>query len=115
MVKVYLYSNKIQSAIDVFNELEKFQGITKQISIQKHRMYIDLGKFEEAANELKYCIERFPNDIEIYKLLSDCYILDNNIHGAIDILEKISHLTSNFGTSHLTLSEFYFQNHFDIC
>ena len=110
LVNVYLYSGKTQLAIETFNDLEKIQGITKQISIQKHRMYIDLRKFDQAANELKNCLKKFPEDIEIYTLLSDCYILDNNLDEAIYILEKMSQLTSNLGTSHLTLSDFYFQN-----
>ena len=37
-------------------------------------------------------LEENPYDIQVYEMLSDCYILDNNFEKAFEVLKKLSEI-----------------------
>ena len=106
----YLYNNDLMSAIKTYNSLEKFKGLNHYTSTQKYKIYIELKNFKSAAKELELFLKKNPYDIQIYEMLSDCYILDNNFDKAFETLKKLSEINPGSGAVHLTLSDFYFQN-----
>lgn len=105
----YLYNNDLKSAIKTYNSLEDIKGLNQYTSTQKYKIYIELKDFNNAAKELELFLEENPFDIQVYEMLSDCYILDNNFEKAFETLKKLSELNPGSAAVHLTLSDFYLQ------
>ena len=105
----YLYNNDLKSAIKTYNSLENIKGLNHYTSTQKYKIYIELKDFKNAAKELELFLKENPYDIEIYEMLSDCYILDNNFEKAFETLKKLSEINPASAAVHLTLSDFYLQ------
>ena len=103
----YIYNNDLKSAIKTYNSLEVLKGINHYTSTQKYKIYLELEDLKNAARELELFLERNPYDIQIYEMLSDCYILDNNFEKAFEVLKKLSTLNPGSPGVHLTLSDFY--------
>ena len=109
LARAYIYEDNLKAAIKTYNDLEKVKGIHHFTSIQKHKIYIELKEFNSAAKELEFLIEKFPYDIEVYQMLSDCYILNNNFTKAFEVLKTLSVIDPNSASVHFTLSDFYLQ------
>ena len=106
----YIYNNDLKSAIKTYNSLEDLKGINFYTSTQKYKIYLELEDLKNAARELELFLEENPYDIQVYEMLSDCYVLDNNFEKAFEVLKKLSELNPSAAGVHLTLSDFYFQN-----
>ena len=106
----YIYNNDLRSAIKTYNSLEDLKGINFYTSTQKYKIYLELEDLKNAARELELFLEENPYDIQVYEMLSDCYVLDNNFEKAFEVLKKLSELDPSAAGVHLTLSDFYFQN-----
>ena len=88
----YIYSDDLKSAIKTYNSLEDLKGINYYTSTQKYKIYLELEDLKNAARELELFLEDNPHDIQVYEMLSDCYILDNNFEKAFQVLKKLSEL-----------------------
>ena len=106
----YIYNNDLKSAIKTYNSLEDLKGINFYTSTQKYKIYLELEDLKNAARELELFLEENPYDIQVYEMLSDCYVLDNNFEKAFEVLKKLSELNPSAAGVHLTLSDFYFQD-----
>jgi tetratricopeptide (TPR) repeat protein len=58
----YLYDNKSDKALDVYNRAEQVLGINEVSSLQKQKIYFDQGKVNEAIAEGEKLIEAFPDE-----------------------------------------------------
>ena len=103
----YIYNNELK--INTYNSIEELKGVNNFTSIQKHKIFIELKDFQNAANELEIYLQENPYDIQTYEMLSDCYILDNNFDKAFEVLKKLTEINPGSGAAHLTLSDFYLQ------
>ena len=85
---------------DPFDQLEKRLSQFTQIDDnQSNKEVLDTaielresGKYDEAITFLKKCISNFPKDPNIPAMLSQCYILNDNLEEAIDYLEKAKNI-----------------------
>lgn len=109
LARLYVYTNNLKGAVKTYNDLEKIKGIHHFTTIQKYKLYLDMQEFNLAAKELEILLEKFPADIEIYEMLSDCYILNNDFDKAFKILKELSIIDPNSASVHFTLSDFYLQ------
>tara|TARA_B100001758_G_C18407304_1_gene612980 strand:+ start:1463 stop:3202 length:1740 start_codon:yes stop_codon:yes gene_type:complete len=105
--EVHIYNNNLQKAINVYDDLEKHKGIDKIISMQKHKLYLQLNKKNEAIKEILALLNVSPEDIEALQILSELYLLNNEKEKAFDIFKKIAVLYPENGRIHLTLAEYY--------
>lgn len=55
-----LKAGKYEEGIKVYNRIEESLGITEEISIQKHSIYLSMKQGEKAAEEIKKLIASFP-------------------------------------------------------
>jgi len=53
LADTYIYDNDFLKAIGVYNDLEQIKGIDKMVSMQKHKLYMQLEKKKYAIKELK--------------------------------------------------------------
>ncbi len=109
LAKIHLYDNNLKAAISTYNNLEKIKGLNHYTSVQKHKIYSELKDFKKAATEITLLLVEFPYDVDLYEMLSDCYILDGDLDKAFDVLKTLSNLNPNSASVHFTLSDFYLQ------
>ena len=80
------------------------------ISMQKHKLYLQLKNVKKATQELELLSKKNPKDLEILQILAEGYILNNNKEKAFDIFKKISDSDPDNGRVHLTLANFHRDN-----
>lgn len=103
----YIYANQLLKAIAVYNDLEKYKGIDKMISMQKQKLYMQLHNINAAQKEIEKLLEEYPADIKVMEILSEIYLLNDKKDKAIEIFEQIVKLDPDNGKIHLTLADHY--------
>jgi tetratricopeptide (TPR) repeat protein len=107
LADTYIYDNNFLKAIGVYDNLEENKGISKLISMQKHKLYMELQKKKSAINELLNLIYTYPNDIEALEILSEVYLLNDEKDKAFEIFKKLAIIAPDNGRIHLTLADYY--------
>ena len=106
----YIYDENYLKAIKVYDDLEEKKGIDKMVSMQKHKLYLQIKNFTKATKTLEDLSEKFPQDIEVLQILAEAYILANKQNKAMKIYERISLQDPTNGQLNLTLANFYRDN-----
>ncbi len=107
LADTYIYDNDFLKAISVYDDLEKNKGVDKMISMQKHKLYMELQKKNSAIKELLKLINIYPNDVEALEILSEVYLLNNEKDKAFEIFKKLAIIAPDNGRIHLTLADYY--------
>jgi tetratricopeptide (TPR) repeat protein len=107
LADTYIYDNDFLKAIAVYDDLEENKGVNKMISMQKHKLYMELQKKKNAIKELVNLLAKFPNDIEALEILSEVYLLNDEKDKAFEIFKKLAIIAPNNGRIHLTLADYY--------
>ena len=107
LADTYIYDNDFMKAIEVYDDLEKIKGVDKMVSVQKHKLYMQLEKKKYAIKELKNLLEKFPNDVEALEMLSEVYLLNDEKEKAFDIFKQLAIIAPENGRIHLTLADYY--------
>jgi len=107
LADTYIYDNDFLKAIEVYNDLEQIKGIDKMVSMQKHKLYMQLEKKKYAIKELQNLLEKFPNDIEALEILSEVYLLNDEKEKAFEIFKQLAIIAPENGRIHLTLADYY--------
>ena len=113
----YLYMNasllssagKYDLSIDAYDELEKKVGITDQISVEKHQIYLSTGKKKEALAELQKLIDFNPKEPRYYGLMADYYLSEKDDVTALKYYQKILEIDPDNGFVLFSLTSFYRQ------
>jgi len=107
LADTYIYDNEFLKAIEVYDDLEQINGIDKMVSMQKHKLYMQLEKKKYAIKELKNLLEKFPNEVEALEILSEVYLLNDEKEKAFDIFKQLAIIAPENGRIHLTLADYY--------
>tara|TARA_B100001758_G_C18388770_1_gene601627 strand:- start:68 stop:1810 length:1743 start_codon:yes stop_codon:yes gene_type:complete len=110
IAEAYIYDNNFIKAIYTYDLLEQKVGVSKPISLQKYKLYMQSFKKEKAKKELLSILDRSPKDIEVLELLSELYLLNNEKEKAFDVFKKIADIDPENGRVHLTLADYYRQS-----
>jgi tetratricopeptide (TPR) repeat protein len=85
---VYQYAGKIEEAVKTYNRAENFFGVNEASSLQKQRLYLDMGKTREALNESDKLLLAFPDEERLAVGLAENLSQYNLKTQAIAVLEK---------------------------
>ena len=105
--ELFVSVEKFEEALEVYQALEKKLGVTEQVSINKHTLYLRLNKRKNAYGELHKLIKKFPFKIENHGLLADMYLQDGNKEKALEQYKKIVEIAPENGLVHFYLAEYY--------
>jgi len=108
--ETYIYENNFEKAIAVYDQLEKYKGVDKAISMQKHKLYMEINNMNGAIMELQSILKTFPGDIEVMEILSELHLLNDEKEKAFELFKKIAVLEPENGRIHLTLADYYREN-----
>lgn len=104
-----LYSSveKFKEAIEVYERLEKKIGIHEGISLEKERLFLQLGDKKSAYAEMQKLIKEYPYRADFYGMLADLYLADNEEEKAFKQYQEILKIDPDNGLVHFYLADFY--------
>jgi tetratricopeptide (TPR) repeat protein len=105
-----LFAEKPADAIKVYDKLEMQSGVTKEVTMQKARLYERMGKHEKAIEELKKLIASDPKDAQSYGMLAEVYQGMGDKAKALETYNMILQVDPDNPYIHLSLADFYRSN-----
>lgn len=103
----YLYDKKPEKAIDVYNRAEAIMGINEVSSSQKQKIYLEMGKVEEAIREGEKLVETFPDEERYVMELAETLSRNKMGPRAIALIEKYIAENPNASSAKLLLAGIY--------
>jgi len=105
LVVDYIYSDRWEDAINTYSRVEKQIGITEEVSLAKHRLWLHLKNPENAALEIQKLVQTFPAEDRYPLMLGDLYLKTNQYSKAKQQFD-LSLSMNNFNT-YLSLADYY--------
>ncbi len=104
LAQFYVQNKQFQEAIDTYNLLEKSIGLNEYISIEKEKLYLQLGKKSNAFKEVNTLIDDNPNESRYYGFLGDLYLYFNDLVNAEESYNKILAIDKGNGLGYFSLA-----------
>ncbi|MEM7103110.1 MAG: tetratricopeptide repeat protein [Bacteroidota bacterium] len=103
-------SARYQDAIDVFDKLEIRIGMSEELTMQKHSIYMAMNAAEKATAELEKLIARYPDDVRYLHVMASHLKGMGDHEGAEAIFEEIIKIDPNDPSAKMALAESYKAN-----
>jgi len=107
LAAVSILANKPVDAIKAYDRLEEKIGITKDVSVQKQRIYQRMGKNDKAVAELQKYIAANPDDAQAYGMLAELYQSIGENEKALETYNKLKEVDPDNPFTHLSLANYY--------
>ncbi|MCW3785174.1 tetratricopeptide repeat protein [Plebeiibacterium sediminum] len=103
LAQLYAQNQEYQNAIDTYDCLEGKIGITEIITLEKEKLYLQLGKESLAYKEVQNLIKDNPYEPKYYGYLGDVYFYNKEYDKAKDSYNKIFTLDPGNGLGYFSL------------
>lgn len=90
LFNLYKEKNDYANVIRILNALEEREGKSEQLSMEKYRCYRQMDDKANAFKEVENLCSEYPNDVRYRVLLADCYLDEDRLEEAHDILRAAS-------------------------
>lgn len=107
LAAVYQYANEKEEAIKTYTRAENFSGINEISSLQKARLYFELGRTEEAIREGEKLINAFPDEEQFVVAVAEMMSQYGVKEKSISYLEKFIAENKPASSAHLLLAGLY--------
>ena len=105
-----IYADRPADAIKAYDKTEQLIGVTKEVSMQKARIYQRMNKNEKAVEELKKLIQYDSRDAQSYGMLAEVYQSMGEKQKALETYNQILLIDPNNPYIHLSLADYYRNN-----
>ena len=89
----YLTTGNVPGSIEVLDRVERRFGVTEEVSLQKHKLWMAIEKPDKARKELERLAEALPNEMRYNAILAETYMGEKNYTKALTYYNRI--LASN--------------------
>jgi tetratricopeptide (TPR) repeat protein len=103
----HIYNNDYKNAIKSYDNLELKLGINEDISIQKEKIYIMMGKPEKAIEEVRKLSGAYPEEPRYLEMLAELYMTTGMYDEALKIYEEILKIDPENPYINISLSDYY--------
>jgi tetratricopeptide (TPR) repeat protein len=107
LANAYIYANKPNEAIKVYNKIEERIGVTEESSIQKLKIYKGTNNFEKAVEEAQKLIKTFPKEAKYYGMLGELYQEKGMNDKAFQAYSDLLKIDPENAYVHLSLADYY--------
>lgn len=104
---VLLMQGKLAEAIKAYDRIEAIIGVSQEMSQQKQRLYLKMGKTEEAAQELEKLIRSEPNNLEYHSMLVELWQVNERPQKAMEVIRRMQAIDPESPNVYLCLAEQY--------
>lgn len=102
-----LYANRYMDALKMYDKVTELIGLNKEVTIQKEKIWMRLGKLEKAVAEIQKLIDAEPLEPENYGLLAELYQANGMQEKALETLNQMEKLDPANPYMHLSKAEYY--------
>lgn len=108
LANAYLINDDGKNAIETYDKIEEQLGVTEEISLQKHRIYLIQKKTDQATAEIQKLIKEFPDQETRYvSMLAEMYMQAGKPDEAAQYYQQILSKDPDNPYIHITLSDYY--------
>lgn len=107
LAALYLYGNKPEDAMRVYNQAEAVLGINEVSSLQKQRILMELDKLEEAIAEGEKLVQAYPEEERYLLALAEVFSQQGNRTKGISLIENFLKENPDAGSSKMLLAGLY--------
>ena len=109
MMLMDLYSQQKDYAnlIKTLDRLEMKEGKSEQLSMEKYRIYLQMGDKEKAFTEMENLSKEYPNDLRYRVMLGDSYLDNGRADEAYAIFQEALAADPGNAQAQLSLAAYY--------
>lgn len=107
LVNLYNQTKSYQHVISTLNRLEELDGKSEQISMEKFRMYLLMGKQDSAFIEIENLSKEYPYDLRYQTILGDVYLNNDKPDEALGVYQRILKEEPNYAPAVLSMASYY--------
>lgn len=104
-----IYAGNLKDAIRTYDSMEELIGITEEISQQKQRIYLLMGKPDKAIAEIERLTTAFPEDTRYLEMLAEQYMSNKLADKALLTYQRILEIDPDNPYINISLSDYYRQ------
>lgn len=103
----YIYDNDYKNALKAYDILEQKLGINEDISIEKEKIYIMMGKPDKALEEVQKLSQAYPDEPRYLEMLAELYITAGKDDKALEIYNEILKIDPEDPYINISLADYY--------
>jgi tetratricopeptide (TPR) repeat protein len=103
----YIYDNDYKNAVKSYDILEQKLGINEDISIQKEKIYIMMGKPDKAIEEIRKLSGAYPDEPRYLEMLAELYMTSGMYDQALEVYNEILKVDPENPYINISLSDYY--------
>jgi tetratricopeptide (TPR) repeat protein len=106
---MYLFKGNLKKGFAELDRIEEEMGVSEQISMLKHQVYLKNGEVDKAANEVRKLIKANPGNMDFYKTLADTYIVNGKDEEALAVYKEMEEIAPNDPKLNFALASYFRQ------
>lgn len=107
VVNQYILQKKLADAVKVYDEFEKRMGITEEVSMRKHQLYLTMNKEKKALVELEKLAAANTWDSRILSTLAEFYLHLGKNSEALETYQRIKEIDPENAYINISMADFY--------
>jgi len=105
---MYLYMNKPDDAIKMYDKAEKKFGSKDEVLEQEYNIFAAMNKTDKAEEIANKLINLHPADTKYYHMLASAYLQEKQVDKAIDVYLKILAINPDDDSAQIQLAQAYY-------
>ena len=105
----HMLNENIEASVEALNRVEKRIGVSEAISLQKHKLWLAIGRNDKALQEIERLAETMPQEKKYNELMAETYMKQKQYAKAKKYYDRIAaaHPTDDY--IHISLANYYHQ------
>jgi len=107
LTDLYNRTRDYQKVIHTLDRLERLDGKSEQISMEKFRMYLAMDNSEKAFNEIEALVKEYPYEMRYLTILGDVYMENGKEEEAYSTYQKVLMQEPEYAPAMLSMASYY--------
>lgn len=107
LVDLYTRLKDYEQVIHSLDRLEKLDGKSEQISMEKFRMYLQMGNSEQAFAEMESLAREYPYEMRYQTMLGDVYLENGKDEEAYETYQRVLKEEPGYAPAMLSMASYY--------
>lgn len=107
LIDLYNRTKDYEKVIHTLDCLERLDGKSEQISMEKFRMYLAMGNNEKAFSEIEALVKEYPYEMRYQIILGDVYMENGKEDEAYSVYQKVLAQEPEYAPAMLSMASYY--------
>ena len=104
LANAHLTTGDVTGSIEVLDRVERRYGVTEEVSLQKHKLWMAIEKPDKARKELERLADALPNEVRYNAILAETYMGEKNYTKALTYYNPILENNPDDENIHIALA-----------